>query len=63
MFSLVWGGVGDRVLVMLGYFDVCVCVCFVFELYWCFSALVCSRLYLVICVLFSYIFFPVLGLF
>ena len=27
-------------------------VCFVFELYLCFSDLVCSRLYLVICVLF-----------
>ena len=27
-------------------------VCFVFELYLCFAALVCSRLYLVICVLF-----------
>ena len=27
-------------------------VCFVFELYLCFSALVRSRLYLVICVLF-----------
>ena len=50
---------------MLGYFDVCVCVCvcFVFELYWCFFALVCSRLYLVICVLFSYSCFLVLGLF
>ena len=30
----------------------CVCVCFVFELYLCFFALVCSRVYLVICVLF-----------
>ena len=53
---------------MIGFGDVglfcSVCVfCFVFELYWCFSTLVCSRLYLVICVLFSYICFMVLGLF
>ena len=52
---------------MIGFGDVglfcCGYVCFVFELYWCFFALICSRLYLVICVLFSYICFLVLGLF
>ena len=31
---------------------VLVCVCFMFELYFCFSDLVCSRVYLVICVFF-----------
>ena len=50
---------------MLGYFAPC--VCFVIFLFFShigvFSALVCFRLYLVICVLFSYICFPVLGLF
>ena len=50
---------------MLGYFALCVCVCFFFFFshIGVFSALVCFRLYLVICVMFSYISFPVLGLF
>ena len=42
-------GCGCLGLVML---VVLVCVCFMFELYFCFSDLVCSRVYLVICVFF-----------
>ena len=73
MSSLFWGGGGGGGGVwVIGFGDVglfcCVCVCvfflfFFLELYWCFSALLCSELYLVICVLFSYICFLVLGLF
>ena len=39
---------------------VCVLFCFFFFFFsviWCFSALLCSRLYLVICFLFSFFFF------